>query len=156
MEKQLLVEKAKAKKFQEKLSQERQWHEKEQSTVDKKGKEFQQLKKELSKIQEISSKEHALNLRLEKGLKELKGENDALNQKRRAVESENAQLKAKMDNYRRETAQLKKENAELNKKKEDVSWIAKSEYERVARLLKEKEMDLERIPRESGPLAEGG
>jgi chromosome segregation ATPase len=148
-EKALAIEKAKVKKFQEKLSQEREWHEKEQNTIDKKGKEFQQIKQELLKVQENFSSEHSANLRLNNELKEMKQQNDTLNEKRRAAEGENAQLNAKLENNRREIALLKKENAGLAKKKEDLSWIAKPEYERVLTLLKEKEKELERVSRNS-------
>ena len=150
-EKDLAVEKAKVKKLQEKLSQEREWHQKEQSAIDKKGSEFLQIKQELLKLQELFSGEHAANLRFEHEVKELKRNNDALNEQRRGMESENARLKARMESQRLENARLKQENTELQKKKEDVNWIAKSEYDRVAKLLKEKEKELERIsgkPRE--------
>ena len=48
-EKELTVERVKVKKLQEKLSQEREWHKKEQNVIDKRGKESQQLKTELVK-----------------------------------------------------------------------------------------------------------
>jgi len=71
-EKELMVERVKVKKFQEKLTQEREWYKKEQGAIDKKGKESQQLKEELEKVQESFSKEHALNIRFEREIKELK------------------------------------------------------------------------------------
>jgi len=150
-EKQLMVEKARNEKLQEKLSRERGWHEKEQRTLDKRGEEFQELKTELLKVQENFGKEHALNLRLQRELESLKRENDSGNDQRRALESENAQCKAKMQNYRMEIAHLKKENAELTKKKEDTSWVAKSDYAKLEKLLQEKEKELERIKRELEP-----
>jgi len=146
-EKDLAVERAKVKKFQEKLSQEREWHQKEQNTIDKKSKEFHLAKEELSKVQDLYSSEHSANLRLEQELKEMKRQNDSLNEQRRKVEGDNALLKAKIENDRREIQGLKKENAELAKKKDDVSWVAKSEYDRVAQTLKAKEKELERITR---------
>ena len=148
-EKQLTIERAKVKKFQEKLSQEREWSKKEQNVIDKKGKEFQQLKAELRNAQESFSKEHVTNLRYEQEIKELKQQNDSFNEQRRSVEGENAQLKAKNENHRKEIAHLKKENRQLSKKEEDASWIAKSEYERVTKLLKEKEKELNRVSRET-------
>lgn len=149
IEKHLVVEKVKVKKLQEKLSQEREWHKREQESIDKKGSEFQQLKMELVNVQEIFSNEHAANLRFENQVKELKEGNDALTERRRTVEGENAKAKAKIENNKKEIVQLKKENTQFKKKKEDTSWIAKSEYERVERLLKEKEKELARINRES-------
>ena len=144
-EKNLAIEKAKVKKLQEKLSQEREWHQKEQIAIEKKGGEFLQVKQELLKIQELYSNEHSANLRFAHEVQELKRDNDSLNGQRRGMENENAQLKARIENQRVENTRLKQENTELQKKKEDVNWIAKSEYDRVTRLLKEKEKELERI-----------
>lgn len=149
-EKVLMVERVKVKKFQEKLSQEREWHTKETNVVDKREKEFRQLRAELAKIQESFSEEHTLTIRLERELKDFKRQNDALNEQHRMTEGENARLKAKGENDKKEIAHLKKEVAQLSKKSEDVQWIAKTEYDRVAGLLKEKEKELQRMERERG------
>ena len=147
-EKTLMVERVKVKKFQEKLSQEREWHNKEQNVIDKREKEFRQLRTELEKIQESFSKEHTLNIRLEREMKDFKRQNDSLNDQRRMNEGENARLKAKGENDKKEIAHLKRDIAQLSKKNEDVRWIAKSEYDRVSRLLEEKEKELRRMERE--------
>ncbi len=147
--KKMMVEQVKVKKFQEKLSQERQWHIKEQNSIDKRGKELQQLKGELANVQENFSKAHSMNLQLGHQLKDLEQQNSSLNEQRRSVEGENAQLKTRSDDHRREIAHLKKENMQLSRKKEDLQWVAKSEYERVVNLLKEKEKAMDRIIRES-------
>jgi len=147
-EKVLMVERVKVKKFQEKLSQEREWHKKEQNAIDKREKESYQLRTELGKIQESFSKEHTLNIRMEREIKDLKQKSDSLNDQRRMIESENARLKAKGENDKKEIAHFKKEIAQLSKKDEDAQWIAKSEYDRVARLLEEKEKELRRMERE--------
>jgi len=148
MDKQFVIEKAKTKKFQEKLSQERGWHEKEQDSVDKKNKEFQQLKQEFSRLQDNFSKEHVVNLKLDHNVKDLSLEIDSLKETRRSLESENNELNMKTTIYRSEIAHLKKDVAVLTKKKDDTAWIAKSEYIKVEKLLKEKEKELERVERE--------
>ena len=61
------------------------------------------------------------------------------------LEAENAQLKAKLENNQKEITSLRKENMELSKRKEDASWVAKSEYERVEKLLREKEKEMEKL-----------
>lgn len=152
----LMVEKVKIKKLQEKLSQEREWHKKEENVDDKKGTELRQVKKELGKVQESSSKEHALTIRLERELKGLKGENDSLTEHRRSIEMENARLKGKGEEDRKQVVQLKSQVAELSKKEEDSQWIAKLEYERVARLLEEKKKELHRMEREQERGRESG
>ena len=148
---QLTVEKTKVKKLQEKLSQEREWHQKEQGAMDGKGKEFARVKEELNKVQENFSHEHMENLRQKGEIQELKKQIESLNDQRRAAEAEGAQLKARLESQRRDMAQLKSENMELKRKKEDTAWVAKSDYERIERLLREKEKELERIVRESKP-----
>jgi chromosome segregation ATPase len=148
-ENDVLLEQAEIKKLREKLSQEREWHTKGQTMADKKGKEFKDLKEELVKVQESFSQEHAAHLRLGRAFNELKRENESLNEKRRAVEAENDQWKSKNDYQRGEILQLKKDNEQLSKKNDDSRWVAKSEHERVTRLLKEKEKELERVIRES-------
>ena len=147
-EKVLMVERVKVKKFQEKLSQEREWHRKEQNAVEKREKESHQLRTELRKIQEAFSEEHTRSIRLERELKDFKQQNESLNDRRRTMEGENARLKAKGENDKKEITHLKKENAQLSKKNEDAQWIAKSEYDRVAGLLEKKEKELRRMERE--------
>ena len=148
LEYQLTVEKVKVKKLQEKLSQEREWHQKEQGAMDGKGKEFARVKEELNKVQENFSHEHMENLRQKGDIQELKQQIESLNGQRRSAESEGAQVKARLENQRKELAQLKAENMELKKKKEDTVWVAKSDYERLERSLREKEKELERVLRE--------
>jgi chromosome segregation ATPase len=147
-EKIMMVERVKVKKLQEKLSQEREWYKKEGNSIEKREKENRQLKAELKTVQESFSKEHTHNIRMEREIKDLKSQNDALNDKRRLTEGENSQLKAKGESDRKEILSLKKEVAQLSKKNEDVQWIAKTEYDRVARLLAQKEKELQRMERE--------
>ncbi|MBN1870196.1 MAG: hypothetical protein JW847_06465 [Candidatus Omnitrophica bacterium] len=148
-EKILMVERVRVKKLQEKMSQEREWHKKEQTGVDKRENEFRQLKTELEKIQESFSREHALSIRQEREFKDLKQQNDSLSDHCRGVEMENARLKERNENNAKEMAQLKKEAAELSKKSDDAQWIAKSEYDRVTGLLAEREKELRRMERET-------
>ncbi len=137
-EKELAVEKVKEEKLWEKLKHEREWHEKEQERIETGSKELKSVKQELAKIQEHYSTEHALNLKLERDVKSVKEELEKSSDQRRGLEAQNAQLNAKIENYRLEIAQLKKENIELSQKKDEASWIARSEYDRVVKLLKEK------------------
>jgi hypothetical protein len=130
------------------LTQERQWHTKEQDSIDKRGKELHQLKIELANVQESFSKAHAMNLQLEHKLKDLEQQNSLLIEQRRSVEGENTRFKTMIDANRQEMAHLKRENRDLSKKREDTQWVAKSEYERVMNLLKEKEKGEDRNVRE--------
>ena len=137
-EKESAVEKIKGEKLWEKLKQEREWHGKEQEKIDTSSRELKTLKHELVKVQEQHSTEHTTTLRLERDVKTLSEELGQSVEQRRKLEAENAQLKARIENYRLEIAQLKKDNAQLAEKKDEASWIARSEYDRVVKLLKEK------------------
>ena len=144
-DKQLLIEQEKFKKLQEKLLHERQWHEKEQSTIDRQTKETGNLKTDLNKIQDQLAKEHAENLKLDNQLKEIRLDVDKINNQRRLAEAENAQLKAKIETYQKEITRLRMENAQLAQKKEDTQWIAKSEYVQLEKQLKEAQKELEKL-----------
>lgn len=138
-EKNLMVERAKVKKLQEKVSQEREWHTKEESTLEQKTKEIVQFKEEVNKLHDNFSKEHLSLLRLQEEYKELKSQFQGIQEERRKRETVNLQLTAQVEKYRKDMVDLKKENIDLKKTKEDSQWVAKAEYERLERLLKEKD-----------------
>ena len=143
-DKEAALEKTKTERLEEKLKQAQEWHDKEQQEVDRKTIEFRKLKEFLLQIQSQYSSEHSETLRLQQDITALKNQFDSVNHARRVTEGDNAQLKARIENYLSEMSQLKKENAQLQKKEDDKSWIAKTEYERVVNLLKETQRDLER------------
>ena len=144
-DKQLLVEQEKVKRLQEKILQERQWHDKEESEINRKAKELEDLRDELKNVQGQLVKEHADNLKMDNSLKEIKVDIDKLNDLRRLAEAESAQLKAKAESYQKEISQLRIENRELSRKKEDTQWIAKSEYSQLEKQLKEVQKELEKL-----------
>ncbi len=148
-EHELMLEKIKVNKLQDKLSQERDWHTKEQKTWDKKIQEFHHSKDELSKLHDQFSKEHAENLRQKKDIEEFKSEAARLQDAHREVQADCAQWKAKVENYQKEIMQLRKENSALTKKAQDTMWVAKSDHDKLEQLLREKEKELERIKRGS-------
>lgn len=148
LENSLVLERAKVKKFQEKLTQERQWQEREEEAGDKKGKELQRVKEELLKSQEQFAAEHGLTLRLQAELKTLKHDYDALLDDKRKLETENAQMDARMQNLRSDVAHLKKDLKEITKTNEDTQWVAKTEYDAILKKYKEKDKEVERMARD--------
>jgi len=141
---------AEKNKMDEKITQERGWRDKEKVDVDKKSQEINSLKKELHSLQETVTKEHSQYIKLDKLSQEQKKENSVLNDERRALDAQNAQLKNMIEQYRQEIADLKSQIIELSKKKEDTAWVAKSDYVKLEQKLKENEKILERIKRETG------
>ncbi|MFT5387260.1 MAG: chromosome segregation ATPase [Candidatus Omnitrophota bacterium] len=146
--KDLLVEQAKANKFQERLQKERHWIEKKEGGVEKKVNDMRQTQTDLKNLQEQFGEEHGLTIRLKKELKEVKKQNELLSEQRRLAEGESLQLKSKGDNYRKEIAHLKKDVAILSKKKMDETFVAKSDYLDIEKKLKETEIELQRVVRD--------
>ncbi|MCD4779156.1 MAG: hypothetical protein K8S27_01200 [Candidatus Omnitrophica bacterium] len=145
---QMAVYKEGIRKLKDKLKQEKEWFGKEQRIVDKTLREHETLKKDLTRSQEELNNEYALIIRLEADNKELKFTNKSLNDQRRSLDVENAQLKGKINEIRKEIAHLKKDNIELTRKHEDTQWVAKSDYLRVDKLLRERDKELARVSRE--------
>ena len=149
LEENLLKEQKRIKELEEKLSQQVSWQQKEQDELEKKTGESRRLKEDILKTQENFANEHTMNLRLEKELKLSRQKEQELTDLRRSLESENQQLKAQLVSARNDISQLQKENTELKKKRDDTAWVAKTEYEKLKQILKEKEAALEKMRAQS-------
>jgi len=147
-ERELSEIKTKNKQLEEKLTLEEGWHKKEQEEIDKRTKEIGHLKEELKKAEEGLEREHTQRLRYERELAELKQSFEITDGHRKKIEIEMQKLKATLENMTKEMLEYKRENIQLKKKQEDTSFIAKSEYDKLERILREKEKELERIKRE--------
>lgn len=146
-EKELAAEQGKNRHLQEKLAQEKSWREKEQETIDKRSREMIQFKQEHLKLEKDFEGEHSLRLRLEHESKDLKRDLDQVNAERRALSTKVLGLESSLGEHKKELEELKKLNAKLKEKNEAVMWVAKSEYDKLGSLLKEKEKELERLQR---------
>ena len=147
-EKDILTERHRVKHLQEKLAQEKSWREKEQGSAGRSQGEFEQLKKDLLKVEQELEEEHAVRLRLERDLSEVKWELDSLSTEKKSLTAKSMSLETNLDYFKKETAKLQRENAEFKKESKEVSWVAKSEFEKLELLFKEKEKELERMRRE--------
>lgn len=148
LERDLLLNKEKNKKLQEKLSQERGWQEKEHADVDKKAREVQTLKDDLTKSEETLGKEHSQRLFLEREAREIKESLAKETEAKRALESQILKLKAQADAHREEIAELKESNQKLSKQHEDKTFVSKSEYDKLEQMLKDKEKEIEKLKRQ--------
>jgi chromosome segregation ATPase len=148
LEKQNFVEQVKLKKVQEKLNQERGWQEREQTETEKKAKDFDRLKDEITELQKDFDREHGATLRLEGELRDERQRANQLAEERRRFEAETIKLQGEVRAKIDEIIALKKDNAGLKKKQDDVTWIAKSEFVKLEKQLKEKEKEIERLIRE--------
>jgi len=147
-EKELVDAKTEIKRLIEKIQQERGWLNKEQQDVEKTHRETQDLKNELAKSEESLEKEHTQRLNLEFELKESKASITALNELRLKLESEIAQRKGQQETLLKENRAVKEENAKLSQKHAETDWIAKTEYDKLEKILKQKEIELEKLKRD--------
>ena len=145
--KELAREKAKSTKLQEKVLQEKGWFEKEKDSIDKKTEEVHQLKEGLVKAEAEFDNEYSLRLRFERELKEVRQQLEGLEKDRRDLYSRLTRAEAGLESYKKESADLKRLNAEISKKNDETAWVAKAEYEKLEKLLVEKEKEFERLRR---------
>lgn len=132
----------------EQLAREKAWREKETQVVEKVKNVDHELKEELRRTQNTLNEEHSLKLKVDIELQEtrialskVKEEARALTVKLMALENENA-------NSLKELRELRRTNTELKKQKEDVQWIAKSDYDEVMMRCKKAESELARLTRD--------
>jgi len=145
LEKELMIEKQKYAKSQEKLSQERGWKKKESSDIEKQGEVILRLKKDLTQVEHNLAREHGLRLRFERELKDLKDQIDSTIDEKRALEMEILKMKSQADVQRKEMLELREMNMKLSKKKEETAWVAKSEYQKLEEKLQETQKELEKL-----------
>ncbi|MCK5580736.1 MAG: hypothetical protein KAJ18_05630 [Candidatus Omnitrophica bacterium] len=148
LESDLELQQEKYKKLQEKLEQERGWQKKETTDIERKTKEIIRLKEDLKKAEHGLGENHSKRLLLERELKEARAEVEGLTRDKRALESENTSIKNQAGAYRKEIQGLKAENHALSKKHDDATWVAKSEYVKLEKMLKITKMELEKLRRE--------
>ena len=116
---------------------------------EKKIQEARQLKENLTKVENELDGEYALRLKSERELKEMSQSFESLEKERRDVAAKLLKAEAEAESFRKALSEQKKINAELAKKNEETGWVAKAEYEKLERLLKEKEKEIERLARNS-------
>jgi hypothetical protein len=147
-DKQLVLEKAKCAKLQEKLKQERGWQEKEEDSSSRRDQQLKEFKSGLKEMQTNYSDAHVKNLKFERELKEQKLKVKTAVEERRNIESAKAKVDTQLKAMRQELAHVQKDFLNLKKEHDDINWIAKSEYDRVDKALKEKEKQVERLSRQ--------
>ncbi len=145
-ERETFIQSEKYKKLQEKMAQERNWQQKEAADFAKTSQQMKKLKEDRLSLEQSLGEEHGMRLRLERELRENKDEVSRLQELERQLNNQLEQLKAQAAVFRKDTAELRAVNAELSsqlaKKESDVQWVAKTEYDRLAQELKNKEVEL--------------
>jgi len=139
----------------EQLAREKAWREKETQVMAKVKNVDHELKDEIKKSQKILDEEHSLRLRLERDLQELKIKASKLTEDERAVTLKVLTLEKDLSITNKELRELRNTNNELKKQKEDIQWVAKSDYDELAMKLKKVESELGRLTRDQDNKAQG-
>jgi hypothetical protein len=145
LERDLTIQKEKHGRLQEKLSQERAWQNKESGQSERQGQDLVRLTAEIKATEQTLAQEHGENLRLQKALKESQDAASAAADAKLDLEAEIARLKALSERYRQEILELREQNAQLSKKHDESTWVAKSEYQKLEKQLEFKDRELGRL-----------
>jgi chromosome segregation ATPase len=132
----------------EQLSREKAWREKETQVMNKVKNIDHELKDEIKKVEKTLDEEHSLRLRLERDLQEFKIKASKLSDSERALTTKLMATEKELESATKELRQLKQTNTELKKQKEDIQWVAKSDYDELAMKLKKVESELGRLTRD--------
>jgi chromosome segregation ATPase len=119
--------------MQEAIDQERNWREKEQVTLNKFKHHEQDLKQQIIRTESDLEKEHSQRIRLSQELQELKVKWDSLQEEKRELAVKAMSLETELTAVNKQLALLKSENIKLKEKREDVQWVAKSEFDQISR-----------------------
>lgn len=138
-------EKQKGQKFEEKLKREKQWLFEQEASLDRRTKEMRHVKMELTKAQTDREHEYSLRLASDRQEKELKADLDKVTKEKNDLLLKITNLEFTLRTQKEELVELRKANASLQKKKEEEQWIAKSEFDRVEKQLKDKEKELQKL-----------
>lgn len=145
LERELLVQGEKYKLAQEKLSQERTWQQKEQGDNERVLGEIQKAKDNLKTTEENLEQEHRQRLAYERELRDLKKELVESTSVKKDLEIQLAKAIARADVSRKEALEVRGENAKLNKKHEEATFVAKSDYVKLEQELKDARREIERL-----------
>ena len=145
--KDLALAKMRNKKLQDKIVQEREWIQREETTLEKKDSEINQLTKDTTKAQQELEHEYSLKLKAEREVANLKSDLDSIKEEKRQLSMKLIKSESELSRSLKECQEFKKSNAQLHKQNEEVSWVSKKEFERLEKLLQQKEKEIERLAR---------
>ena len=124
-------QKAEAKELVEKLALEKSWREKEQETLEKFKLHEKDLKDQIFRTEGDLEKEHSNRLRLERELQDIKIKHEQVIEEKRQLSIKASSQQTTLESNARELRELKSENAQLKEKREDIQWVAKSEFDEL-------------------------
>jgi len=142
--------KSETKDLVEKLALEKSWREKEQETLEKFKAHEKSFKDQISRTENDLEKEHSNRLRLERELQEIKIKYEQIVEEKRQLFIKASSQQTTLDANARELRELKSANAELKEKREDIQWVAKSEFDELKKAFAAKEQEIARLKQSNG------
>lgn len=133
------------KELIDKLQLEKSWREKEQVTIDKFKSHEKDLKEQIFRTEADLEKEHSSRLRIERDLQDVKIKYDSTVEEKRELGVKAASLETTLDVLKRQLSQLQQENSKLKEKREDVQWVAKSEFDELNKRHQQTLKELEQL-----------
>lgn len=147
---ELEAQKAQNKELVDKLSLEKSWREKEQVTIEKFKHHEKDFKDQIYRTEQEVEKEHSNRIRLERELQDLKIKHDEVVEEKRQSTVKAMSLETSLNAANKELKELRAQNIELSRRKEDIQWVAKTEFDSLKLLLQAKEQELARLKTAAG------
>lgn len=129
--------KSQLKEVMDKMALEKSWREKEQGNVEKIKAHEKDLKDQIMRTEKDLEKEHSTRLNMERELQELKIKFETVLEEKRVATTNAASLSTTVNQLQLQVKDLTKINAELKQRREDVQWVAKSEYDELLKKFKD-------------------
>ena len=95
-------------------------------------------------------KEHSNRLRLERELQDLKIKYEQVLEEKRQLSVKASSQQTTLESNAREIRELKYENSQLKEKREDIQWVAKSEFDDLKKAFAAKEKELAQLKQTNG------
>ena len=142
--------KSEAREVVDKLALEKSWREKEQETFEKFKFHEKDLKEQIFRTESDLEKEHSNRLRLERELQDIKIKYEQILEEKRLLSIKAGSQQTTLESNSKEIRELKLENSKLQEKRDDIQWVAKSEFDELKKVFTAQEQELTRLKQTHG------
>ena len=142
--------KSETRELVDKLALEKSWREKEQETFEKFKLHEKDLKEQIFRTESDLEKEHSNRLRLERELQDIKIKYEQILEEKRLLSIKAGSQQTTLESNSKEIRELKLENSKLQEKRDDIQWVAKSEFDELKKVFTAQEQELTRLKQTHG------
>ena len=142
--------KSETREVVDKLALEKSWREKEQETFEKFKFHEKDLKEQIFRTESDLEKEHSNRLRLERELQDIKIKHEQILEEKRLLSIKAGSQQTTLESNSKEIRELKLENSKLQEKRDDIQWVAKSEFDELKKVFTAQEQELTRLKQTHG------